>query len=106
GDRARRGTAAIPAHHHAIELHAVLVDERYENYRASGFKQHALVDHLVGQRLLSRRLTDNDQVEAAADAADFVGSARDTRGYRTALRRNARAFGRLFEPCNGCARFL
>ena len=86
GDCTRGGTAAIPAHHNAIDLHAPLLDEGYENHRTAGFKQHPFINDFVGQRIVTVRLADNHQVEAAADAADLVGGSGNAGRYGAGLR--------------------
>src|SRR5262249_41593628 len=96
----------IPANHNAVDVHSSLMDERHEDHRTTGFEQYAFVDHLVRHRLLSLWLTDDDQIEASANTADLVGSARNTRIYDARFCRNSHAFNRLLEAGNSRACLL
>ena len=94
-------SAAVPAHHHAVELDAGLLDERHEDDRTAGLEQRAFIDDLFRHCLLALRLTEHDEIEAAGEAAELIGGGGQAGAEDAVFVGNSSAAGALLETVGG-----
>src|SRR6516164_5421860 len=68
GDRSRGCPAAIPAYHDMIELEAILLYKRNDEYWSSRFKQRRLNDHIFGRMIPAAfKLANDGKIESSCD---------------------------------------
>jgi hypothetical protein len=69
-DRASCGTAAVPTHQNAIELHSALLNVRHDDDGPPGLEQRRLDDEVFARKLVRLGLADDRDIEPARNAAE------------------------------------